>query len=69
MSQLCEIRNLNLVEDDIHFLRFCPMCQALKNELYQNTLSLDRIFSQYTDTDNLDGRQICETGNTYYIWG
>ena len=31
---LCEICNLNLVEDEIHFLCFCPRYQELRTELY-----------------------------------
>ena len=50
-ERLCEICNLNLVEDEIHFLCFCPRYQELRTELYQNVLSLDCLFPQYTDTE------------------
>ena len=50
-ERLCEICNWNLVEDEIHFLCFCPRYQELRTELYQNVLSLDRLFPQYTDTE------------------
>ena len=49
--RLCEICNLNLVEDEIHFLCYCPRYQELRTELYQNVLSLDCLFPQYTDTE------------------
>ena len=52
-ERLCEICNLNLVEDEIHFLCFCPRYQELRTELYQNVFSLDCLFSQYTDTEKL----------------
>ena len=44
---------MNLVEDEIHFLCFCPRYQELRTELYQNVLSLDCLFPQYTDTEKL----------------
>ena len=51
---LCEICKSNLVEDEIHFLCFCPMYQELGDKLYQNIFPLiDRLFSQYTDTEKL----------------
>ena len=37
-ERLCEICYLNLVEDKIHFLSFCPRYQELRTELYQNVL-------------------------------
>ena len=52
-ERLCKICNLNLVEDEIHFLCFCPRYQELRTELYQNVLSLDCLFPQYTDTEKL----------------
>ena len=52
-ERLCKICNLNLVEDEIHFLCFCPRYQELRTELYQNVLSLYCIFPQYTDTEKL----------------
>ena len=52
-ERLCEICNLNLVEDEIHFPCFCPGYQELRTELYQNVLSLDCLFPQYTDTEIL----------------
>ena len=48
-ERLCEICNLNLVENEIHFLCFCHRYQELRTELYQNVLSLDCLFPQYTD--------------------
>ena len=52
-ERLCAICNLNLVEDEIHFLCFCHRYQELRTELYQNVLSLDCLFPQYTDTEKL----------------
>ena len=66
-ERLYEICNLNLVEDEIHFLCFCPRYQELRAELYQNVLSLYCLFPLYTDTENFDGRQICKTDNKFYI--
>ena len=37
-ERLCEICNLNQVEDEIHFLCFCPRYQESRTELYQNVL-------------------------------
>ena len=42
-ERLYGISNLNVVEDDIHFLNFCPSYQEMKDELYQNVLSLDHL--------------------------
>ena len=52
-ERLCEICNLNLVEDEIHFLCFCPRYQELRTEVYKNVLSLDCLFPQYTDAEKL----------------
>ena len=69
-ERLCEICNLNLVEDEIHFLCFCPRYQELRTELYQNVLSLDCLFPQYTDTEKfrilMDDRFVKLTINFIY---
>ena len=69
-ERLCEICNLNLVEDEIHFLCFCPRYQELRTELYQNVLSLDCLFPQYTATEKfrilMDDRFVKLTINFIY---
>ena len=69
-ERLCEICNLNLVEDEIHFLCFRPRYQELRTELYQNVLSLDCLFPQYTDTEKfgilMDDRFVKLTINFIY---
>ena len=69
-ERLSKICSLNLVEDEIHFLCFCPRYQELRTELYQNVLSLDCLFLQYTDTEKLrilmDDRFVKPTINFIY---
>ena len=69
-ERLCEICNLNLVEDEFHSLCYCPRYQELRTELYQNVLSLDCLFPQYTDTEKfrilMDNRFVKLTINFIY---